>query len=272
MVYSATVDQERKRRDSRSADGARLPDPELLIKAAHSAQKLVGGLMEQRPNPDSVTTTLTALITLAEDLSESGKESEPHPHPIACKEGCSACCYMRVHVTPLEVIYLAQHITRELSREGIQALKVRVEKADSLTHGMSDEEYGYLGVACPLLENNRCITYEARPLECRAYVSSDVDACKRALRDYMTWNVPIDYSRYAIFKSVQAGTITGMADTERGYDLLELNAALKIALDNSGVCEQWLSGEPVFETASISPLDPEVQAFLPWTPTFGISS
>jgi Fe-S-cluster containining protein len=33
--------------------------------------------------------------------------------------------------------------------------------------------------ACPLLKDGECMAYEARPVSCRIYISSDVDSCKQ---------------------------------------------------------------------------------------------
>ena len=187
----------------------------------------------------------------------------------ACRAGCSYCCYYRVHVTPLEIISLVHFIQTRLSDVELAALERRVADTDRVTHGMSDEERSRAQIPCPLLVDNHCVAYDARPLECRGYVSMDVNACRNSLADYDAWDVPLYLPQYSIFKNIQAGMGATAIEAGRAFEILELTAALRITLEDPTAISRCLRGENSFQAAALPPSDPEYLAFQPWTPTFG---
>ena len=54
----------------------------------------------------------------------------------------------------------------------------RVALAASIVRGMDARERAVAGVPCPLLENERCTAYRARPIACRGANSADAGACQ----------------------------------------------------------------------------------------------
>ncbi len=186
-----------------------------------------------------------------------------------CRAGCSHCCHMRVLVTPIEVISLAQFICDTFPEDELNELKERLAAADNITHGMTDEEHGSAHVWCPLLVNDRCSAYAARPLECRAYVSMDVNPCRKTFDNYVDWAIPLYFPQYSIYKHVQAGLVFAWQAAAVEVELLELTAALRIASQRPDAAEQCVAGEDVFRAAALSPSDPDYQVLQPWTSTFG---
>ena len=176
---------------------------------------------------------------------------------------------MRVLATPIEVISLAQFIHDTFPKDELNELKERLAAADNITHGMTDEEHGSAHVWCPLLVNDRCSAYAARPLECRAYVSMDVNPCRKTFDNYVDWTIPLYFPQYSIYKHVQAGLVFAWQGGGVEVELLELTAALRIALQRPDAAQRWLGGEDVFRAAALSPSDPDYEALQPWTPTFG---
>jgi uncharacterized protein len=72
------------------------------------------------------------------------------PGEIACREGCADCC-RHISVFPVEGVALAV-----AGRENAAFLRERTRAATP-------------GGLCPLLENERCLLYAARPLICRTH-------------------------------------------------------------------------------------------------------
>jgi hypothetical protein len=132
---------------------------------------------------------------------------------------------------------------------------------------MSDEARGEARLPCPLLVANECSVYPVRPLDCRAYNSRSVAACRDAFESYADWDVPVDAEHQSFYKSVQAGLLQALARSGRPASLLELTAALRVILEDPDAILRWCAGENVFAAAELSPDDPEQQAFLPWTPS-----
>lgn len=83
----------------------------------------------------------------------TAETSERRQDDLACRSGCSACCRVELEVTDVEADAL---------REAIAALPedVRARLAERA-------EARAIGDPCVMLESERCVVYEARPLVCR---------------------------------------------------------------------------------------------------------
>ena len=110
--------------------------------------------------PDATASTISELVfnlgVKAQRFSDNRIATDPPAAPIACREGCSFCCYIRVHLTPMELIFLVHSIKSNFSEDEIAALKNRLDSTDQVTRGMTDEERGRAKTPCPLLVDNRC--------------------------------------------------------------------------------------------------------------------
>ena len=73
-----------------------------------------------------------------------------------------------------------------------------------------------------------------------------------------------------VANSDQAGLIAALVGVGYDFELLELIAGLRIALEVPDAAEQWLAGKDVFRDALLPPSDPESVALHPWTPTFDV--
>ncbi len=103
--------------------------------------------------------------------------------PWACARGCSTCCTSLVTLTTLEAAYLWDRYSepvRERLRKrkwefSLPPLGMTVNERASLCGAREDFEDDAppedISV-CPLLDDGRCMCYEARPLMCRMMLSS----------------------------------------------------------------------------------------------------
>ena len=173
---------------------------------------------------------------------------------------------MRAVVTAPEVLRIAAFIEETFSVEEREALARRVAATDEQARGMSDEAWGAARVPCPLLVANECSVYSVRPLDCRAYNSCSVAACRDAFESYADWDVPVDAEHQSFYKSVQAGLLRRWPEAE-GRIASRAHAALRILLRIRMPSVRWCAGENAFAAAELDPDDPEQQAFLPWTPS-----
>lgn len=97
----------------------------------------------------------------------------------ACQQGCAHCCRHPVGITAVEAVELCTAIL-ELPELRRQHVVDRIEAAAESTQGLGWSELS--GIACPLLEDERCLIYDRRPVPCRAFGSVDADACREPRR------------------------------------------------------------------------------------------
>ena len=93
---------------------------------------------------------------------------------LACKEGCSHCCKLKVEALPHEVMEVVEYVrfSDRFTRDQRSGMLERLRSVAALTDGMDENEYRpFLG------EDHRCMVYEVRPAACRAFGSTNVHIC-----------------------------------------------------------------------------------------------
>lgn len=172
----------------------------------------------------------------------------------ACAVGCVYCCHLKVTALPAEVLGVAAALGR-LDADQLAAVRERVSRTSRRIRGMTAAERAMARVPCPLLDaQGACVAYEVRPLACRGANAYVLKQCKAGFESDA--DEPIEH--YGLQRrtasAVQAGAAA--AAFEQGLDgrLLELVAALQIALEDPSAAARHRRGEPVFEAA----LDPEL--------------
>jgi hypothetical protein len=182
----------------------------------------------------------------AERIVARARELIP-PRPIACREGCTFCCHLRVLVTIPEVLRIAAHLRASLDSPELTALRDRIDAHRQRVA----EAPGRTRPACPLLQQDRCRVYALRPMSCRGWNSLDVLGCEAHHADPSRGvRVPVYGPQYEVHALVQEGLSSGLTAAGLEGERVELVAALKIALEDERAAERWLAGEPVFAAAN----------------------
>jgi Fe-S-cluster containining protein len=233
---------------------------------AEAARARAHSLMGADPSSTAACAAIDAVVALDK------AEAPTAENRTACSKGCNYCCHMRVVVTAPEAMRIFAYVAETFLAEERAALARRVVATDERARGMSDEAWGEARLPCPLLVGSECSVYPVRPLDCRAYNSCSVAACRDAFQSYADWDVPVDTKHQSYYKSVQAGLLQALAGSGRPSSLLELTAALRVLLEDPQTPARWYAGEDVFVTAELDADDPERKAFLPWTPSDSLRS
>lgn len=129
----------------------------------------------------------------------------------SCTVGCCHCCHYHILTNAAEIHALGQYVKRELSLEQREALRVRTRQWHAWdnsrpgrhpsTHAGEPTDLVDYEHRCPLLVDDTCIAYPARPLACRThYVSSDPLSCRAANDPQSNGDAP------AVLKSVVTAT------------------------------------------------------------------
>lgn len=176
-----------------------------------------------------------SLIRAASDVAAFADEaiaivrSEYRPH-LDCREGCSYCCRKPGVLASIpEVLRILETVRATWNDDAKLHLRERANAYAAQIDGHDFNESTNASVPCPLLEDGRCAVYAVRPLVCRGYNSTRVDACRRASVDHSV-GVPI----FAMLKDVTDGATVGAAQTLDAHGvndaLVDLGTSLQIAL------------------------------------------
>ena len=215
---------------------------ELRVYAAefHDATDIV----EHGPDTD----TLARLVANAHSWADTIIDQSRQKGQRACHAGCAWCCYLPVVlVTAAEALHLAAWLHSHCSDAELDALRQRL--TDRIQRQQAPPDAPQPPLACPLLRNNRCMAYEARPLKCRGWNSLRLTDCEQAYgHGPSAHRVPIDSHAFVMGNAV----LNGLSDsvTKAGLDgtHYELCQALAQALAQPDGAERWQKGEKVFST------------------------
>jgi len=182
-----------------------------------------------------------------EALSIVREEYRPR---LECKEGCwYCCCKPGVLISVPELLRILSHVRSTFDDAARTALSNRARQYVASIEGRSFDDSTNASVPCPLLADGRCSVYEVRPLVCRGYNSTSVDACRKAHEDADEL-VPM----FSVLKDVTDGAAVGAAQrlhAEGFHDsMVDLGTALNIALAaGEGFSESIVEGSTALSPA-----------------------
>lgn len=125
---------------------------------------------------EAITEMYESIDTLISDLEEIAQNNH---HPVNCKKGCEWCCHQPVFALMYEMDYLNHYIRNNFDDTEIEKIRKRAADKRNAFGFLTEEELLNAKFPCALLNKGACIAYEARPMACRIYLSSDVKSCLR---------------------------------------------------------------------------------------------
>jgi Fe-S-cluster containining protein len=182
--------------------------------------------------------------------------SAPDVGTLACRAGCTWCCYFSVDVRAVEVFSILDFVERTFTIEEKARVYAEIRANSTSLKNLGESERMRRNVKCPFLKDARCTIYTARPQACRNYHATNVAGCQQSYEDPDNLDIDPDFAPWVY----QAGTAhvdafsTAMRDA--GYDVsaYELNCALEAATAELAARERFesrlrpftnLSGEDV---------------------------
>jgi Fe-S-cluster containining protein len=179
-----------------------------------------------------------ALATRVFDLTMRRIPPSHSGGELACKAGCTYCCHNVVMATVPEVFLAASELRRQHDAQFAAAVAGRCDAARATA--------GIRRNPCPLLHDDLCSVYSARPSVCRKHTSFSVSAC---IDDYegRGGNIPIRRFDQEVFECCAVALLVGMRLWDaRQSAVFELSGALAVALQDPQAEQRWLAGEAVF--------------------------
>ena len=115
--------------------------------------------------------TIDELLDALLDYARQSKVS------VDCCKGCSQCCYQPVFANDYEISYLRHSILTNFPPDVIGRIRQKAMDKNKTVRELTPAQVLIHKQACPLLKDNVCSIYEARPVACRIYLSMDVTSC-----------------------------------------------------------------------------------------------
>lgn len=96
---------------------------------------------------------------------------------IDCKKGCGYCCYQAVYANSYEFHLLSNFMQKKFTAAQREQVKEAATTKFNHTENLSETDVLNHKEACPLLVDNSCSAYPARPMACRIYLSTKLESC-----------------------------------------------------------------------------------------------
>lgn len=163
---------------------------------------------------------------------------------IACKSGCSYCCYLKKETTPVEAIIISDFIRKKFDDDQISGAVTNAKANISELESLSDSEQIALNQRCPFLIEDRCSIYEVRPIKCRNAHATDAALCKKCFDNPGDTSIPSSYhkSLHLAANGISRGFESAL---EEKYDMqtYELNTIFIAAFENPKFKKRYLKGK-----------------------------
>jgi Fe-S-cluster containining protein len=208
--------------------------------------RLVAASLADEPTLAQAFEVLEHATAACVRATERVQSLAPPTRPIQCDQGCAWCCTMRVAVTPLEVLRIADYLRGQQTDEGLAALQARLIQTLVHTHDLTWRQHVRLSLPCPLLRDNLCSVHPVRPFVCRSHNSLDVKCCEEFSRVPTEMMVPMYRPQQDITNGTARGLSAGLTAAGLDGEYRELVSTLLTALETPDAGERWLAGEPVF--------------------------
>jgi Fe-S-cluster containining protein len=209
---------------------------------------LAGGL-----NIKNLFAAQKQLYHIVDNLNNSLLErAEKDGQPSDCKMGCSCCCHQTVLTTPYELFYLAELVKTKFKGDALETIKTRAKNKTDKTSKLPMQRLLKYKEPCPLLHptGGFCRAYQARPMACRIYLSSNLKSCKDDLEHPeddsifpQLFEMPLRVGRM-MNEGFHARLRRDRMDSLQAFENPIEEGLLK-ALDD-GAFDQWLTGKKVF--------------------------
>jgi Fe-S-cluster containining protein len=177
------------------------------------------------------------------------------PEGAACKQGCAYCCHLRVGASIPEVLVIYGELAAQTTPEGFALLKERVLGTAAKGNTLDEAFWLTTRTPCPFLDvdtNQLCLIYTLRPFACRAYHSTDIDACRRGYDLGCETMIPC-FPLYRATTDMYASIFTRVL-ADKGFPSYEVGfvKALEILFEDKTVSDRWLDNkEDVFRSAKL---------------------
>jgi Fe-S-cluster containining protein len=167
----------------------------------------------------------------------------PDAGTLACRAGCTWCCYFTVDVRAAEVFRILDFVEQSFTPEEKARVYAEVRANSSALRNLGEDERVTRNAKCPFLSDGRCTIYEARPQSCRNYHATNAAGCQQSYEEPGNLDIDPDFAPgvYQAGGAHVEAFSTAMSDAGYDVNVYELNSALDAALAEPGARERFES-------------------------------
>ena len=164
----------------------------------------------------------------------------PDASTLACKAGCSWCCYFTVDVRPVEVFSILDYIHSELTSAERERVLHEVEMNNAVLEGLNIDERSRRNLKCAFLAAGRCTIYAARPQTCRNYHATSAAGCQQSFEEPDNLDIDPEFAPLVYQTGAAHVDAFSKAMCDAGYDIaaFELHTALAAAMAQPTIIRQ----------------------------------
>ncbi len=186
-----------------------------------------------------------------ERVFASGAEGRQAQAMIACRKGCSHCCYINILITIPEAVQIAAALRSGAAGPASAELTAAVKRTAPRIARLGAKDRQAKSVACAFLVDDSCAIYGLRPNACRAHFSTDATRCAASLETARTGGADVQVPTLAfpqrISLAYNAGVVRACADAGLQSCIVELTEAVNLLLVDETAFGRWLNGDAVFQ-------------------------
>lgn len=140
--------------------------------------RLAQTTFQQELSKDSLFSAIKELYAAIDGLNDSIIAMAAKQNlNIACSKGCHWCCHQAVFANSYELHFLSERIKVDFPSEELADVIAKANAKYLITSELSDVEILKYKAPCPLLKDDVCSAYAARPMACRIYLSTKLETC-----------------------------------------------------------------------------------------------
>jgi Fe-S-cluster containining protein len=165
-----------------------------------------------------IQTNKTFATKVDKDFEEEINIANENGYTVACKQGCSACCYQIVTINITDAVRIAKRMI-SMSDVEIEKIRLAAETATKANRRIRYDSMRWaMQIPCSFLSDSNCSIYEDRPIVCRTTNTVEAEGyCEQLLKE----------------KNPRGHDVRGVVP--EGYDNATIDLSLLSPLINNGV-------------------------------------
>jgi len=228
---------------------------------------LVSGILAQevqRASDDIQHLGVVPALGNSQQRHDARIAAAPDVGILACRAGCTWCCYFTVDVRAVEVFAIIDFVDQTFTPAEKARVHAEVRTNSAALRKLSEDERVTRNLKCPFLSEGRCTIYSVRPQSCRNYHATNVAGCQQSYEEPDNLDIDPDFAP-GVYQAGSAHVEAfSAAMSQAGFDVkaYELNCALDSALTERGARERFESRQKPFTTLSGEEVVPEFDDLL----------